>query len=105
MTSTLSFMTKKARQKTGDNFSQFVSSQVQIVIGALMGINHAHQTMASCEQHSLIFAQGVALIPQPRVLIGIFSMKTEKLHEGLTKLTPAASHNRGLTSLFCVRCG
>jgi hypothetical protein len=59
MTSTLSFMTKKARQKTGDNFSQFVSSQVQIVIGALMGINHAHQTMASCEQHSLIFAQGV----------------------------------------------
>jgi len=82
MTSTLSFMTKKARQKTGDNFSQFVSSQVQIVIGAFMGINHAHQTMASCEQHSLIFAQGVALIPQPRVLIGIFSMKTEKLHEG-----------------------
>ena len=47
-----------------------------------MGINHAHQTMALYEQHSLIFAQGVAIIPQPRVLIGIFSMKTEKLHEG-----------------------
>ena len=47
-----------------------------------MGINHAHQTMALCEQQSIIFAQGVAIIPQPRVLIGIFSMKTEKLHEG-----------------------
>jgi hypothetical protein len=42
-------MTRKARQKTSDNFSQIVSSQVQIAIAALMGINHAHQTIAPSE--------------------------------------------------------
>ena len=42
-------------RKTSDNFSQIVSSQVQIAI-ALIGINHAHQTMAPREQHSIICA-------------------------------------------------
>jgi hypothetical protein len=53
--SSLSFMTRRARQ-TSDDFSQIVSSQVQIAIAALMGVNHAHQTMAPSEQHSIICA-------------------------------------------------
>jgi hypothetical protein len=51
---------------------QIVSNRVRITI-RIEGINQAHQTTAPCAQHFDNLHLGVALIPQPRLLIGPWS--------------------------------